>query len=235
MAWVQGIEVLTSLEERVAPAHTALLVVDMQNDYCAPGGAADREGRDIRPAQAMVPRLRALVDAAREVQVPVLWAQYTLGPGSAGLSGPELLRRGHNFRGAAATIKGTWGHAIMDGLGYRPNEDLAFEKRRLSCFVGTELDLYLRSRGIKTLVVTGVVTQGCVETTVRDAACYDYYVAVVADCVASTRWEWHERALANMATFLRYDDAVVTAERLRAIWAGAIPAPPPPPAPEAVR
>ncbi len=227
-----GIEVLTTLEERVAPRHTALLIVDMQNDYCAVGGASDRNGRDLAMIARIVPTTRRLVETARAAGIPVVWAKYTLGPGTAGLSGPEILRRGHNFANVDATIKGTWGHEIVADLPYRPDEDLVVEKRRVSCFVGTDLDLVLRARGIKTLVIAGVVTQTCVETTVRDALCYDYYVAVAEDCVASTSAAAHEASVQNMATFLRYDDAITTADRLCGIWAP-LPIAAPQPAPAA--
>jgi nicotinamidase-related amidase len=211
-------EVLDTLEARVAPQHTALLVVDMQNDYCARGGASDRNGRDLTMIQGIVPALRRLVDAARAAGLLVVWAKYTLGPGSAGLAGPELLRRGHNFKGADATVKGTWGHEIIADLPYRPDADLVVEKRRVSAFFGTDLNTCLRGQGIKTVVVTGVMTQTCVESTVRDAMCYDYYVAVVDDCCASGGPAPHETSIRNMATFLRHDEAITTSERLCAIW-----------------
>jgi nicotinamidase-related amidase len=213
-------EVLSTLEARVAPPHTALLVVDMQNDYCAPGGASDQNGRDLTMIQSIVPALRRLVEAARAAGLPIVWAKYTLGPGSAGLAGPEILRRGHNFKGADATVKGTWGHQIIADLPYRPDEDLVIEKRRVSAFFGTDLDTCLRGQGIKTLVVTGVMTQTCVESTVRDAMCHDYYVAVVEDCAASGAPAQHETSIRNIATFLRHDEAITTSERLCAIWAG---------------
>jgi nicotinamidase-related amidase len=219
MITVAGIEVLTTLEERVAPSHTALLVVDMQNDYCSRGGAGDRSGRDLSLVTAIVPNIGRLVEAARAAGLWIIWPKYTLGPGAAGLSGPEIMRRGRNFDNADATVKGTWGHEIIAELPYRPEEDLVIEKRRVSCFVGTDLDLCLRGRGIKTVVVAGCMTQACVETTVRDAACYDYYVAVPEDCVASTSAELHAASLKNMAAFLRYEDVVVSSERLQAIWA----------------
>ena len=223
MTTFAGLEVLGTLEERIAPEHTTLLVVDMQNDYCSPGGASDRNGRDLAMIARIVPTLRALIDAARAAGIPVIWAKYTLGPGTVGLSGPEILRRGHNFANAEATIKGTWGHDIIADLPYRPDEDLVIEKRRVSAFVGTDLDVCLRGQGIKTLVVTGVMTQTCVETTVRDAACYDYYVAVAEDCAAATVPAQHETSIRNMATFLRYEDAITTSDRLCAIWAARAP------------
>ena len=214
-----GFEVLTTLEERVAPQHTALLVVDMQNDYCAPDGASDRNGRDLAMIQGIVPGLRALVDMARAAGVRIVWAKYTLGPGPAGLSGPEILRRGHNFANADATVKGTWGHEVIADLPYQP-DDLVIEKRRVSCFVGTDFEVCMRGLGIKTLVVTGVMTQTCVESTVRDALCYDYYVAVVDDCCASGAPAQHETSIRNMATFMRYEEAITSADRLTAIWTG---------------
>jgi nicotinamidase-related amidase len=214
-----GIEVLTTLEERIAPRHTALLVIDMQNDYCSPGGATERNGRDISAARAMVPPLTRLIEAARAVDIPIYWAKYTLGPGSAGLSGPEILRRGHIFAGVQSTIKGTWGHDIMDDLPYRPDEDVVIEKRRPSAFVGTDLDLQLRGRGIKTLVVTGVVTTGCVESSLRDAVGLDYYVALAADCVASSRPDEQQRGLHSIESHLHYAEGVTTSDRICQVWA----------------
>lgn len=213
-----GIEVLETLEERVDPRHTALLVVDMQNDYCSSGGASDRNGRDISAIPGIVVGIRALIEDARAAHVPVVFTKYTVGPGNAGLSGPEILRRGLNFAGVQATIKGSWGHEIVEDLPYDPETDVVIEKRRLSSFIGTDLDLYLRANGIKTLIIVGVVTQGCVECTARDAASYDYYVTVAADCVASTTQTDHERGLVSIATLLRYRDAVTSSDAVREVW-----------------
>lgn len=215
----EGIEVLTTLAERVDPRHTAVIVVDMQNDYCSPGGASDKNGRDISGIATILPPMMALLERALALGIPTVYTKYSVGPGNAGLSGPEILRRGLNFAGVQATIKGTWGHEIVEQLPFDPARDLVIEKRRLSSFAGTDLDLYLRANGIKTLVVVGVVTQGCVECTARDAASYDYYVAVAADCVASTTTEDHERGLRSMATLLRYQDAVTSSAAILDIWA----------------
>jgi ureidoacrylate peracid hydrolase len=213
-----AIEVLETLEERVAPRHTALLVVDMQNDYCAPEGASDRNGRDLTAIRAAIPTICALIESARAAGISIVFTKYTLGPNGAGLSGPEILRRGRNFAGMQSTIKGTWGHGLIAEMLVRPEDDLIVEKRRLSSFIGTDLDLILRARGIKTVAIAGVVTQGCVECTVRDAAGYDYYVAVAADCVASTDPRAHDTSLHCMETVLRYPDAITTSDRLRTIW-----------------
>jgi nicotinamidase-related amidase len=215
---LSDIEVLETLEERVEPRHTALLVVDMQNDYCAPEGASGRNGRDLSAVRATIPLIVDLIATARPAGVPIVYTKYTLGPNGAGLSGPEILRRGRNFAGMQSTIKGTWGHDLIDEMPYDAERDIVVEKRRLSAFIGTDLDLILRGRGIKTVAIAGVVTQGCVECTVRDAAAFDYYVAVPTDCVASTEAKAHETSLACMATALRYPDALTTSAALREIW-----------------
>jgi len=215
---LSAIEVLTTLDERVQPRHTALLVVDMQNDYCSAGGASDRNGRDLTQIQAIYPAVVGLISSARRVAVPIIFTKYTVGPGTAGLSGPEILRRGMNFAGLDSTVKGTWGHELINEVPYVDGNDIVIEKRRLSAFTGTDLDLILRSRGVKTLVVGGVVTQGCVESTVREAANSDYYLAVAEDCVASTDAQAHAMALRSMATVLRYADAVVSSDRILSIW-----------------
>jgi nicotinamidase-related amidase len=217
---LSGIEVLETLEARVAPDHTALLVVDMQNDYCAPEGASGRNGRDLTAVRATIPVISELIASAQSAGIPIVYTKYTLGPNGAGLSGPEILRRGRNFAGMQSTVKGTWGHDLIDDMPYDADRDIVIEKRRLSAFIGTDLDLILRGRGIKTVVIAGVVTQGCVECTVRDAAAFDYYVAVPTDCVASTEAKAHETSLACMATALRYPDALTTSTQLREIWAG---------------
>jgi nicotinamidase-related amidase len=191
----------------------------MQNDYCSADGASDRNGRDLTQIRAILQEMRSLIDAAHAAEVPVIFTKYTVGPGNLGLSGPEVLRRGMNFAGLDSTVKGTWGHELIDEVPYAAGLDLMMEKRRLSAFTGTDLDLVLHSRGIKTLVVAGVVTQGCVESTVREAANADYYVAIPRECVASTDQKAHETSLRSMATVLRYADAVTNADRIKGIWA----------------
>jgi nicotinamidase-related amidase len=213
------IEVLQTLEERVRPEHTALLVIDMQNDYASPGGATEINGANLPACRAIIPAMAKLVETARRAGAWIIFTKYTVGPGVAGLSGAELLRRGLIFKDDVSTIRGSWGHDLIPELSYVPEVDLVVDKRRPSSFVGTDLDVCLRSRGIKTLVVTGVATSGCVESTVRDAVGFDYYVAVVEDCVAApSSQENHDRAVASMRAHIRYNDGVVPSQRLNAIW-----------------
>ena len=214
-----GIEVLTSLEERVHPGHTASHRGGHAERLLLTGRRERQErSRYLRDSQRSSAPMHLLLERAHELNVPVVYTKYSVGPGNAGLSGPEILRRGLNFAGVQATIKGTWGHELIADLPFDAERDLVVEKRRLSSFVGTDLDMYLRANGIKTIVVVGVVTQGCVECTARDAASYDYYVAVAGDCVAPPPQADHERGLKSIATLLRYQDAVTTSDAILEVW-----------------
>lgn len=175
MIELHGKQVLTEIAELVAPMHTALLVVDMQNDCCTDGGAFERQGADTTMYRQSVPRIARLLEAARRDGVRVIFVKATTLPGGASQSPAQLLfehrmKESYEHPGGEAfdfCRPGTWGHEIMDELQPRPDE-LVVEKHRSSAFVGTNLDLILRSNGIKTIVVTGCTTEGCVDSTIRD-------------------------------------------------------------------
>jgi nicotinamidase-related amidase len=197
MREVNGKLVCESLAEVVDLRRTALLVVDVQNDYCAPGGALEREGGDISMTRAVVPNVIQMVDAARRHGVKVVWIQQTSLPGGASDSPAWIYMKRRNGLHADRCVDGTWGQRFVDGL--RPEGDEpVIKKHRSSGFVGTNLDLVLRSNRIESTVVIGVMTEGCVESTARDAAFSDYYVVLTSDCMASDVLAWHEASLLTM-------------------------------------
>jgi ureidoacrylate peracid hydrolase len=151
----------------------ALLVVDMEHDFvhgpmAVAGGAALAE------------RLRPLVDAARETGVPVVFATQALRPGGEDVG---RLERFDVVRSGAALREGTDGVRVVAELGARP-DDLYVLKRRFSAFLGTDLDLLLRSRGIEQVVVCGLSAHVCCDTTARDAFQLGYDPLYVTDGVA---------------------------------------------------
>ena len=183
------------LAQRIDPEHTALLVVDVQNDFCHPDGALARLGADTTAVQEMVSRLLLLVDAARGAGATVVWLQLLNTEYTTSEVAHEQRRR---TRPGTEMIcqAGAWG-----GKFYRvePAEgEPLVVKRRYSGFVDTELDLILRSRGIRTVVVTGVATNVCVESTARDAYMRDYYVVLVDDCTAAYSPVKHAATLDNI-------------------------------------
>lgn len=207
-----------TLDEMVAPRHSALLVVDMQNDFTHPDGYYARRGFDLTMIRSMVPRLGNVLQIARQAGVMVLYSMHTILPGY--LSDSPLWLSIHAAAGLERldqedfyALDGTWGQQIVEELVPREG-DIVLKKFRSNVFVGTGLDTLLRSNGIQTLIVTGQVTQGCVENTVRMARDLDYYGILVRDCVASTRLQNHEATLTNLTGRL----PLPTAEELVAVW-----------------
>lgn len=186
---------MTVDQETLIPEQTALVIVDVQNDFCHPSGAKALAGAELSAIQAMVPQLARIVTEARAQGVHILFVQTEHSPWS---DTPRWLARS---RAEAADRpltcrSGSWG-AELYGLEPRP-EDRIVTKHRYSAFFGTDLDLILRSRGIQTTLVTGVLTNVCVESTVRDAFSYGYRTILLADGCASTDNAAHEAALKNL-------------------------------------
>ncbi|HLG87767.1 MAG TPA: isochorismatase family cysteine hydrolase [Alphaproteobacteria bacterium] len=205
-------DLLLALSERVAPRHTVLLVVDMQNDFCGAGGFIERViKKDAGACRRVAEPIDRLVAVARATGVPVLWLRANYEP--SGL--PENMRARLVEHGISdgCCIPGTWGY---DWYGPRPapNERI-IEKRCYDGFVGTSLDAECRALGVRTILLSGVQTNVCVEATLRHAHALGYYCVVAEDCVASHTAAAHEATLAAIRSLL--GDVVPLAEVAR-LW-----------------
>lgn len=174
---------LTTLEQQVAPAHTALLVVDMQNDFCAEGGYLHRKyGIDPQESARLARNIMALAEVARETGALVVWI--------AAIYDAQYLSESHRARtlvrsgGETLCATGSWGAEFYPGVSPRDDE-LVIEKHRYSAFHGTDLQQQLATRGIKTLIITGVATHVCVDSTLRDGFFEGYHVVIAEDCVSA--------------------------------------------------
>jgi nicotinamidase-related amidase len=219
---VEGKEVFTELAELVDPAHTALLLIDMQRDFIEPDGAFGALGIDLSMYRDSLPRLVNLLDEARRAHVFVLHVQNTTLPGRLSDSPAQIrfnLRMHEGKRSDEAPLRysvhGTRGHEIVEELKPESGE-LVVSKHRSSAFWGTDLDLLLRSNGIKSVVIGGCTTEGCVESTARDAMFNDLYVVIAVDCVASDDRAQHEASLLLMRH--RFDMA--TSSEISSVWTG---------------
>lgn len=171
---------------RLEPSRAAVLVVDMVNDFCKPGGAMVLPGYE----RLVGPQL-AVIEAARAAGAPVVWVHDSHRPG---------LRRDREFlKRTPHCVEGTWGVEIIDDLGARPDE-LHVNKRRYSSFFQTDLDLTLKDMLVNQVIVFGVVTNICVRSTVHDAFFLGYDVIVPADCCAATGPREQESSLYDIAT-----------------------------------
>jgi ureidoacrylate peracid hydrolase len=210
---VAMIEMLRTFPERVDPAHTAILVVDMQNDFCAEGGYLHRtRSADMSASPALAARIGALVDQGRAAGATIVWITANYEPRF--LTAPALLKREERDPSQICCAGGTWGAAFFQ-VEPRANGDLFVEKHTFSAFQGTPLDQMLRARGIKTLVMTGVATNVCVESTLRDGFFLGYYIVAVEDCCASAAPQLHQATLANVRAHF---GEVVDAAALAGEW-----------------
>jgi nicotinamidase-related amidase len=221
MIEVAGKQVYTEMSEIVDPAHTALVVVDMQQDFCCPGFSFDSVGVDLSMYPPVIERIGELLEAAREARVMLVFIQMTVLPGQASDSPAQIrfnLRMHDEHHGDVEplryTLDGSAGQHFVPGLEPLAGEVIV-KKYRSSGFWGTNLDLLLRSNGIKSVVMTGCTTEGCVESTARDAMFNDYYVVIATDAVGSDDPKQHDASMFLMAH--RFD--LATSELLCAMWA----------------
>jgi len=205
MLEVAGRQVPDTLEEIIDPTKSALLLWDLEYAI-APNAFNYSE---------ITPRLRAISNHARQVGVPVFYSQqihYDLNAQEG-----NVWARVRAKRGGAGGVKippGKKGHDIVEELAPQPG-DVVFQKRRPDGFIGTDFDLMLRQRGIKTILIGGVATEGGVEGTARTGRNLGYYTVVLKDCVGSRNLEFHDAALKLMAG--AYFD-MTTSDEVARIW-----------------
>lgn len=198
-----------SLQERISGA-SALVVVDMQNDFLHDDGFLARRGVNVSHSRSIVGGVNSLIVLARAAGVLVVYLKEVF---SEGTSLPNLVAQWGQF--GTVVAEGRWGSEFYDGLETPQEGDAVVTKWNYDGFSDTRLDLLLRTNRVATLVFAGVSTNVCVETTARQAYVKGYGVVVLSDlCAASTRGE-HEGALHNLGT---YFGAVSQSQAVRDLW-----------------
>ena len=180
------------------PARTALVLVDLQNDFLHPEGAYRRAGQKSPAIAALPARLKPVADAMRRAGGWIVSTHFTLVPGKGGEPFiAEHLRRLRPFLRRGDFLPGSFGHALVDAL--QP-ADLSVEKVAFSAFYQSRLEFVLRKAGIDTLVFAGIVTNGGIASTVRDAHVRDLRCIVLSDGCAAFSEEVHEATLVDLGT-----------------------------------
>jgi len=181
----------------VIDAHkTALMIVDMQNDFCTEGGWLDSRGIDISPNRKPIEPISKLVAAFRQQSIPVVWVNW--GVRKDLLNIHPSLRHAHSPRGdepglaepvpgtrSEVIARGSWGAEVVDEIN-PGTKDIQIVKHRFSAFWDTETDSVLRNLGIKTLLIAGVNMDQCVMTTLEDASFLGYDTVLIEDATATT-------------------------------------------------
>jgi ureidoacrylate peracid hydrolase len=196
------------LREKVDPRSTKLVVIDMQRDYCCTGGIFDRMGFGIENNELLAGRLSDFVNKVRPILRNIVFVRMELNPF---LRSPALAEQ-YERAGVGKVRDPAYSefYVVIPGQG-----DMVIPKYRYSAFVSTYLDQYLRSNGIKTLVLTGVATNVCVESTARDGFMKDYHIVIPADMTEGTNTEAKKASLFNINTFF---GEVVDSADLLSCW-----------------
>lgn len=190
---------LVGLEQKVAPEHTALVVIDLQNDFCARGGMMDKEGNDLEAVQAMAAALPRLIAAARAAGVLVVFVRNVYSTEPNRYLSDVWLEQAARRRKGSYTVFPVCGPGSWEGGFYGDVQPLQDEpvitKHRFSAFHNTDLETVLRARSARTVVLAGVASNVCVETSAREAFVRDYYVVFLSDGTASYSASAHEATL----------------------------------------
>jgi nicotinamidase-related amidase len=177
----------------------ALVVVDMQNDFCDPNGSFAKAGRDITSVRGIIKNISSLINTARQNGTLVVYLQQITLPEGKSDSSNWLRFKKRDGKSPEYTILGSEGAEIIEELAPKPNE-VVIHKYRPSGFHGTFLDQILRANGIDSVLITGNTTEGCVMATALDASFHDYNTGIVKDGVASSVPKMQETALEFMKT-----------------------------------
>ena len=215
-------QILVTLEEQVDPRHTALVIVDVQNDFVHPEGhiakVAPQYWSDMTLIPAMLENIERFLETSRRFGVLTVFVQM-IGDAkyqSAPWVAHQRRRSGGESRGGGSCLEGTWGADFYGDI--RPDgrdREIVVVKHRYSAFWGTRLEQVLHSNGIKTLLMTGDATNGCVESTTRDGFCADFYVVTVGDCCGDFDLQRHELSLRKMDQAYGY---VVDSSEVAGVW-----------------
>ena len=198
---------------RYDPDRAALVVIDVQNDFCDPAGALGSVGVDMSAVQGMVPRLLSLIEAARATTMPVIFVKTNHDKTTDSAVWLGHHDASHAFDPPGAVCRpDSWGSEF-----YRvdPEGDPVIVKSRYSAFVGTTLDIQLRTLGVESLLFTGVTTETCVESSVREGLFHEYHVSLIEDCCASYERATHD---ASVKVIGQHFGTVIGSAELKDRW-----------------
>lgn len=206
-------KLMKDLRDIAGTKHTALLVIDVQHDFCSSNGAMAQKGLDMSRVQASIPRLNNFIAACRMANILVVWVKEVI-------SEDKLLP---NFKAKWDLDDGIW-FIKENTLGtelYKeiirplPNEPIITKYSTYDAFENTDLELLLRSKSIQTILMTGVAANVCVETTARHGFVKGYYVVAVSDCTDTFSKFEYDAAMHNIGT---YFGKVTTSTDLISLW-----------------
>ncbi|KAL4749247.1 hypothetical protein BDW72DRAFT_137558 [Aspergillus terricola var. indicus] len=216
----------------LTPYTTALVIIDMQKDFCAPGGYMEFQGYDISPARELIPKLQQLLNTFRSAGFPVYHTREGHRPDLSTLSSREAYRSQNNSSGLGIgspgplgrlLIRGELGHDTVDELYPLPGEPV-IDKPGRGAFAHTDFELLLRNKGVKNLVLAGVTTDVCVSTTMREANDRGFDCVILEDGTAASEPALHVSTIESVkmeggifGAVAKLEDVVHAVENFKAV------------------
>ena len=187
---------------KIDPKETAVLVIDMQNGFCHPDGTLAQDGADITMMRGIIPNVKRLLEICREHRIPDFWTiqEHHAADRTRELHKivPHTMKR---FR--PPCLKGTWDAEVIDELKpFVTKESHLLHKQKFSAFYNTNLEVMTRVLGTRNLIVCGVTSNACVETSLREAYMRDYDIIIPQDCIGGLRQDWHDTAVSIWSRFI---------------------------------
>jgi ureidoacrylate peracid hydrolase len=183
-----------NFSEKITPSHTALIVIDVQRDYFCKGGIIDLMKHNYRANEVIIPALKRFISTSRKYLKKIIFTRQTMYPY---LRSPVVME--HYTR---TKMIRPFDPRNEDFYKIIPDpDDIILPKHRYSAFIGTPLDAILRANAIETLILTGVATNVCVESTARDGFMLDYYIVLPSDLTSGVNDQAKEMSLLNIGTF----------------------------------
>ena len=187
---------MTAASPAIDPSHTAVVLIEYQNDFTSEGGTLHAAVAPVMESTGMLENTVELVEKARAAGATIVHTPISFAPGYGEISDrPYGILAG--VVDSNSFVKGTWGAEIIKDLEPQDGDILIEGKRGFDAFASTNLDFILRSKGITTLALGGFLTNCCVESTMRTGYERGYQVYTLTDCLAATSEAEHENAIAN--------------------------------------
>ena len=212
MIEIDGRQILTELPEKIDPRHTAVVVIDMQKDFTTEGCFWHSLGQDVSAAGDLAGRLAGFLDAARDYGVHIVHVMANYDPE---YMNEPMHERLHRHGQARYCQTGTLGIEFHEGLEPRPGESVVV-KHRFDAFFDTDLHIVLQAAGIRTVVMTGLAVQGCVDSSTRHAYFLGYYTVFGEDLAGGASPEVHRLTLDSMRLMF---GVTATSDEIVAAWA----------------
>ena len=191
-----------SIPELVS-SNSALLVIDMQNGFCHTQGALSQAGIDVEAMMKVIPNVKKLVRVCRGASLPIIWSLVEYYPEPRAKLPKRLPNHKEKENVKGLCLRGSWDAELVDELKSEAMlDDYYVRKQSFSAFYNTNLEVMLRTLDVSTLVICGVSSNVCVESTARDAYFREYDVVVVRDCIATQLEDLHQATVKNVDMYL---------------------------------